>query len=82
MPEGEVLRLLVACGVGGVLGGVSASGSESYGGAHFFAVFAAIAAFAAWTSSVSFGWLELAAPIAFAYGAAAIAISIKRNDRR
>lgn len=76
MDESQVVRLLITCGIAAVVG---ANGTSPYGGAHLWTAFALLAAAAAWLNKMSFGLLDVAAPIAFSYGAAAISLSMKRN---
>lgn len=79
MSEGDVIRLLIACGIAAVVG---ANGQSRFGGAHLFTIFAAIATFAAWSQDVRFSWLEVLAPVAFSYAAAAIADSMAKSRKR
>lgn len=79
MDESQVVRLLISCGIAAVVG---ANGTSPYGGAHLWTAFALLAAAAAWLNKTPFGWLDVAAPIAFSYGAAAAMISMNRSRER
>ncbi|WP_395448691.1 hypothetical protein ACHMW7_28455 [Aminobacter sp. UC22_36] len=79
MDESQVVRLLISCGIAAVVG---ANGTSPYGGAHLWTAFALLAAVAAWLNKTPFDLLDIAAPIAFSYGAAAVTLSMNRNRER
>lgn len=77
MSQGEVIGLLVSCGIAAFIG---FAGTIPYGGAHLWAALTALGVFAALVQSLEFNWISVLAPLAFAYGAAYIRLAKERGD--
>ncbi|MDQ1185961.1 hypothetical protein [Agrobacterium larrymoorei] len=77
MTEGQIITLLINCGVGALIG---ANGSSDYGGAILWTIFAALAAFAAVVQGFYIHWLHFVAPVACAWLSAYLVLAKRRGD--
>lgn len=77
MGEGAIVGLLLSCAVTAFAGAVG-----QWVGANIMSGFALVAVLSAYANHADVHWLQVVAPIAFAYAAAGIAVFIERSKSR